>query len=515
MAKISFRQGIVSHPKNSRSGLQSFLRKDGDNVDILIDTGSSITPITIAFAHQDTNYLYTESKSITSAWKKIRTGTDYWLFWDIDLNSGTISRDSTIYEPIYSRTEPDKKLRRKGQMWFDLTDITFKEWQGNVWRETVRVMAAKVANGTQFQSLSVNANKDSYTGTQVGTFSSQRGSINVGSLVYNKAGKAIKSGKRNQFFTTEDQFLTGVPTGASNKINNTLVTGVALCPLAAFQIVQYNDYNSICLANVYEQGSKLFGIVESDVETGEVTNFVSEGIIFNENWDWEALGVEVNTPLYIDQSTKRLTQVAPIGDDLPVGTVIGVKEVYFAPRLFPQVDVTSSSSSGLSPSQLSQLNDASTLSSNNKVLVDSHDELIAGLGNSAASFEEAITNIQIDLTKLLPFAGGSMTGPLTLSGPPTEDLHATTKAYVDKVTSGFDKLVKINEWVVVNDNGNIENQLVIKQATHGLPIGVYFNVVFFNEKGRRISIEYGVDKTTGDVTLYTEGSAFSGSVRIT
>lgn len=31
----------------------------------------------------------------------------------------------------------------------------------------------------------------------------------------------------------------------------------------------------------------------------------------------------------------------------------------------------------------------------------------------------------------LPLAGGTVSGPITLPGPPTEDLHATTRAYVD------------------------------------------------------------------------------------
>lgn len=36
-----------------------------------------------------------------------------------------------------------------------------------------------------------------------------------------------------------------------------------------------------------------------------------------------------------------------------------------------------------------------------------------------------------DLAQYLPLAGGTLTGPLTLSGPPTQPLQAATKAYVD------------------------------------------------------------------------------------
>jgi len=42
----------------------------------------------------------------------------------------------------------------------------------------------------------------------------------------------------------------------------------------------------------------------------------------------------------------------------------------------------------------------------------------------------------IDLTSRLPLAGGTMTGALTLSGAPTANLHAASKAYVDAEVAG-------------------------------------------------------------------------------
>ena len=515
MAKISFRQGIVSYPTDATSGIQSFLKKNGSNVDIIVDAGSSSTPITVAFAHQDTDYLYTESKTISGAWTNINSGTTYYLYWDINLDSGAVTRGNTTLKPIYSSTEPKSQDRVKGQMWFDISDSTFKVWQGSVWIEVIRVMAAQVLNGTQFKSLSVNASSTNFAGTQVGKYSNIRGSRNVGSLVYNSSGNAIKSGERNQFFTTEDTFLTGVPTGASTKINNVLVTGIAASPLAAFQVVQFDDYNSIALANAFEQGKKLFGIVESDVDAGEVTSFVSEGVIYNENWDWEAQGVSVNTSLYIDQSLKTLTTNIPVDNSTPVGVIIGAKEVYFAPRIFPQVTVTTGASGGgLTSNQSSQLTAATTQAANNAALLQSHDSLIAELGNDVESFEQAIADIDIKIDGLLPLTGGTMTGKLILSGAPTQNLEAATKSYVDSISNGFQTAIVLNEWAVVGNTGNAENQLTISQSFHGLSIGTFFNVICFNEDGRRISVEYGVDLDTGDVTLYTRGKAFSGTVRI-
>ena len=48
-----------------------------------------------------------------------------------------------------------------------------------------------------------------------------------------------------------------------------------------------------------------------------------------------------------------------------------------------------------------------------------------------------------DVTIKLPLAGGTLTGDLTLSGAPTSNLHAATKAYVDTEVAG---LVDVCTW---------------------------------------------------------------------
>jgi len=52
-------------------------------------------------------------------------------------------------------------------------------------------------------------------------------------------------------------------------------------------------------------------------------------------------------------------------------------------------------------------------------------------------------NVTTDLSGVLALTGGTMTGALTLSGAPTSNLHAATKAYVDS-----------NAGAIVADGGN-------------------------------------------------------------
>lgn len=55
--------------------------------------------------------------------------------------------------------------------------------------------------------------------------------------------------------------------------------------------------------------------------------------------------------------------------------------------------------------------------------------------NTSSIFYTLGSKVKTELDKKLNLAGGTMTGALTLSGAPTANLHAATKAYVDSVAS--------------------------------------------------------------------------------
>lgn len=55
--------------------------------------------------------------------------------------------------------------------------------------------------------------------------------------------------------------------------------------------------------------------------------------------------------------------------------------------------------------------------------------------NTSSIFYTLGAKVKTELDKKLNLAGGTMTGALTLSGAPTANLHAATKAYVDSVAS--------------------------------------------------------------------------------
>jgi hypothetical protein len=62
-----------------------------------------------------------------------------------------------------------------------------------------------------------------------------------------------------------------------------------------------------------------------------------------------------------------------------------------------------------------------------------------------------------DISSKLNLSGGTMTGPLTLSGPPTSNLHAATKIYVDEVAVGIVTRPQVLGATTANINATYQN----------------------------------------------------------
>jgi len=330
MARINFRQGIVRHQTDGANN-PVFLQQVGDNVNLLVSPDFT----TLNFIHGDKDYLYTESVTVSAAWN-IPAGPDYWLYFDLDKVSGIRTFGQTTLEPVTAATAPVSPAA--GQMWFNTAQNMWYEHNGSAFVEKIRVFAAKSVAGTTF--ISMSANSPLYTGTQIGNTST----VNVGSLAFDSTGSPIVN-QTGKFFTTEDVFTAGVPTGASLKVNNILVRAVAQAPLAAYNVVQFSDFDKINIANPFDAIDSVFGIVDTAVSTGDVANVITEGVIFNAAWDWEGAGAVINDPLYID-ATGQLVLATAIPNQIPVAAVIGKQEILFKLGIYGFVATTEHSALG-------------------------------------------------------------------------------------------------------------------------------------------------------------------------
>jgi hypothetical protein len=83
------------------------------------------------------------------------------------------------------------------------------------------------------------------------------------------------------------------------------------------------------------------------------------------------------------------------------------------------------------------LNASNPLSTDNVSQADDHIRLIKTTVKATfPNVTGAVTKTHAEINDLLEKSGGTMTGPLTLSGAPASNLQAATKAYVDTADSG-------------------------------------------------------------------------------
>lgn len=90
------------------------------------------------------------------------------------------------------------------------------------------------------------------------------------------------------------------------------------------------------------------------------------------------------------------------------------------------------------------------------------------LANNTVTGTLADFNSAISDDNILPVSGGTMTGALTLSGAPTQDLHAATKAYVDGVSQGLH--IHASAKVATTANLNISTDLEPGDTVDGVTL---------------------------------------------
>lgn len=261
---ITIRQGIVSVQSTP-----TFITFGGGVVNFNADTA----PTVIAFADGSADYLLTESETINGAWSgPFSGGTDYWLYWDIDKTSGIRTFGSTTVEPTFGASRPASPTI--DQHFFDTTLNKMVVWSGNRWVERLRVFAGELQGGTTLVPESV--------GSQINLNQTR----NAGHILFDADAEPLIRAN-GQFLTTE------TPVNASNNPSNaykleakqTRVRAVETIP--KFHMITFKGPNQIGVASSQDrQYREAIGIAVEDISRNMVKNYVTEGIVINEEWNF-------------------------------------------------------------------------------------------------------------------------------------------------------------------------------------------------------------------------------------
>jgi hypothetical protein len=310
--------------------------------------------------------------------------------------------------------------------------------------------------------------------------------------------------------------------------------------------------NTVTTAKIVDSNvtaDKLAGdsVTTAKIEDGAVTSAkIANGTIVNADInasaaiDWTKLAVSSTVSAtelgYVDgvtsaiqtqldsklASTTAASTYAPIASPTFTGTVSGVTKSMVG---LGNVDNTSDANKPVSTATQTALDLKANIASPTFTgTVSGITKSMVGLGNvdnTSDANKPVSTATQTALDAKLSLAGGTMTGALTLSGAPTADSHAATKAYVDGVTSN----INFHQPVRVATTGNIT--LSGTQTIDGVALSVGDRVLVKDQTDQKTNGIYVVASSTwsraadadntpagelagGDFCLVLEGTVGSG-----
>lgn len=502
--QIPFRQGIVKSVPN-------FIQITGSTVSLVIPQPDYVL---VTIADGDTDYLVAEKSSVANAWSgPFSSGTDYWLYWDLNPSTGAKTYGYTLLEPVEGATAPAAPIG--DQHWFDTTTNTTKVWVAAAgrWVKKIRVFAARLTSSSSLVSMSIGS--PAFTGTQVGGYVNTP--VLAGFLVYDSEGKALRKGN-GEFFTTEDKAITGITTSSRVRFSSIVQEAESIANMSNNTIVVFTDFDKIGPANPIDViQTKQLGIIEEDVIIGGFVNVVMDGTVSSTDWDWSLYGV--NTPLYLAPGGVLLATPTPPAL-VPVAVVTGKNSIHMGT---PSIVINSTGGSIGVMSNTAQGTGRLSLASAtplDPVVVGDNDPRLTDarppLTHTHAIAD--VTNLQFFLDGKVNLLGGTMIGALILNADPVDALGAATKQYVDDAP--FVELAgdTMTGYLILNadpvdDLGAATKQYVDTHSGGGGGAAAPITEILFGTGPSVESVpEFTYDKTTGAFLLDARAVASPGGV---
>jgi hypothetical protein len=302
--QLEFTQGVVRGQVDT-NGNKTFLQVNGSYINIVVSPDS----LQAAVLHGDRSYIIDELATVTNAWGPFTPGSDYWLYWDISVATGTVTRGYTTVEPINSFTEIVAPV--VDQHWFDTSTAIMRVWNGSVWIEKARVFAGIYRNGTTIQYYPFNSQVAEWVDTDV----------IGGYILYGPDGNGLKDNTTGRFLTSAIDLKIKVgafthPLSADTAIQFATTSEV----VPAFSLVSPGpgDYQ-VRLAD-YSSSRLAIGIVLNDANTGQSVRLVTNGIVYNEQWVFDA--ADYGKALFLSEDGTFTTTKPVSGNPQIIGNIV-------------------------------------------------------------------------------------------------------------------------------------------------------------------------------------------------
>ena len=335
---ISFRQGIVRAP-NILNG-PTWLQKSSMN-GTSVDLNVAQEPIVLSFAHYGSNYLYEENRSIPGAWGTATTGTNgplaatgqtQWLYWDIALDTGEMTRGWTALQPLNTYAPPTNPA--DDQHWWDNRFNRMRVFRkplgsNGVWQDKIRLFA-----GVYDQSANLIPNGlGSQVGISVGSEQGfEAGPWGAGNIILGTNNKPLKQSD-GTFATTESDFIIYKTSGENVRFDMALIYRQAIASIPKFNLVSFMPNNKMKLASSNEMSLFTSGIVLADHYGNDVGQVVTSGVVRNEQWSWP--DTVINAPVFCGPAGQVTTTPPTTGVVQQVGFICDRTSIYM--QLLPPV----------------------------------------------------------------------------------------------------------------------------------------------------------------------------------
>ena len=305
--RIPFTQGVYKGAVDT--GTRIYLEEaGGGNINI----NAASTSLIAIISHRDRNYLIEERGHVINAWSGLTDAVDYWLYWDVNMVTGAVTRGSTKLNPIVAAVAPGNGSPTLDQHWFDSATKTTFVWNGTNWVEKIRVFAGKYEGGTTLIPHSFES--------QVNLVDE----VEAGYILYNANGTAIKD-QTTRFVTTSSSLtvkltsLDGVPDAQFPvNLDSAIQYAVATESIPAFSLIAPSTNNHIRIAD-YTLERYAIGMVVTSLSINEDARIYSNGFIRNDDWSFDS--EDFGKVLYLTDAG-AFTLTRPSGNPQIIGQVV-------------------------------------------------------------------------------------------------------------------------------------------------------------------------------------------------